>query len=275
MTGKDKFDAVAKKIKQETEEKVGVDNKEMVEVKAEMRNRTVALKTDQSLARLYNEASGLGSANLSAELPVLKIYTAGRTSVTLADGRTPQDGAYYYKPTKGEYDEVVAHIMTVSSGFRTEGLTEGKQVFTQLVAGVIINDGDMKPFVMYFTGTKLQSLWNFGKEASKYTKMRPVGIPMFALTVTMRTEKQKNKFGESWVPTFEIMTAEDGTPVIVTDASEFIALRDHVSDMEAMIEQIITTKEIDQAEESPAAVNSTPIPSRQIAEEAVTEEPIF
>ncbi len=203
----------------------------------------ISLSLSNNLAKLYKDNATVGAENLSQELPLLKIHAAGRsTSNTLANGEEPNDGYFFYKPTREQFKEVTAHILTISRGFRAEGL-EGKQdVFHQVLAGVIVNNGEMKPFMMYFTGTKLSNLWAFGKEASAYTKAKPVPIPMFALTVKLTTAKEKHSYGTSWVVQFEIVKDERGTPEIVDDEETFIFLKDSIPAVEETINSLISAR---------------------------------
>jgi hypothetical protein len=89
---------------------------------------------------------------------------------------------------------------------------------------------------------KLSKLWEFGKEAAKYTKAKPVPIPMFVLTVKLTTEKVTHPYGKSWIIDFEIEKSKDGTPELVTDPGMFQFLRDHVETVEDTIASLIETK---------------------------------
>jgi hypothetical protein len=95
---------------------------------------------------------------------------------------------------------------------------------------------------MYFTGKKLGKLWEFGKEAAKYTRAKPVSIPMFALSVTLTTVKEVNDYGRSWLVKFEIEKDEAGFPKIILDPGEFEFVKGQVADVESMIASIIEAK---------------------------------
>jgi len=210
------------------------------------------VNANAELTQAFKDNAEIGAGNLSGALPLLKIHATGRSSTNeLADGSEPEDGYFFYKPTQEQFPEVTCHILTISRGFRSPGVNdqEKKEVFNQIMSGVIIEENELKPFMMYFTGLKLQNLWNFGKEASKYTKGKPLPIPMFALTVKMTTEKITNSFGKSWIVNFEIAKDENKALKIVTDMGLFQFLKDHVLTMEETIENIIRTKTNPEGEE--------------------------
>ena len=202
------------------------------------------ISKNESLAKMYAESAGLGSENLGGEsLPLLKIHSAGKSLKNeLANGEEPHNGWFYYKKTQQEYKDVYCHILTISEGFRADGVEGKTNVFNQILGGVIINDGDFKPFLMYFTGTKLQNLWDFGKEASKWTKAKPIGVPMFALTVKLTTEKVVEGAKSWFVVKFDISKDTNGNPELITDEGEFSMLRDNVGTVKEMIDRLISSK---------------------------------
>lgn len=203
------------------------------------------LQESPELVKMYRDNAELGSENLSGSLPLLKIHKAGRSKNELADGSEPEDGYFFYKQDGSQYEKIDCHILSISRGFRAPGMDNRKKdkIFNQLMGGVIIEkDGDLKPFLTYITGLKLAPMWEFGKEASKYTKRSRFPIPLFALSVKLTTKSEKHQYGESWIVNFEIVKNEDGTPVIVTDEGLFVYLKDHVSTIQETMERIITAK---------------------------------
>ncbi len=238
MTGFEKAKEIAESLKKDVEAKVEQEQRELAEVKTELD----LVRSNPELSKLYSESANMGANNLSGELPVLKVFTQGKSQSKLADGSKPKDGSFYYKPQQRQFDGITAHILTISRGFKAEGMDGKKEVFNQIVGGMIIDGTDLLPFIMYFTGKKLQNMWNFGKEAGKYTKMKPTPIPMFALTVKLSTQSETNDFGESWLVNFEIVKQSEGFPEVVVDPSEFQFLRDSLIQMEATISGIIDSK---------------------------------
>lgn len=244
-TGIDKLKETADKLKAGTAEKEQQEIAKTEEVKSELEQ----LKNNSALASMYQESSKVGSENLGGETPQLKVHATGRSNNELADGAEPKDGAFFYKPTAEQFDSVDCHILTISKGFRAPGLEEGKpDVFNQLMGGVIIDNGEYKPFIMYFTGLKLSYLWEFAKLAGKYTRAKPISIPMFALTVRMTTEKIANNFGKSWIVKFDIVKNPDGGPKLVLDETIFTFLRGNVEGTEEMIAALISAKAINKDE---------------------------
>jgi len=249
MTGEDKARATAEKLKKDTEKTKESEVKEIALVKSQLD----IVRNDPALAKMYGDNARVGSENLGGDLPILKVQTTGKSSTNeLPDGREPEDGYFFYVPKQMQFKELTAHILTISRGYYAEGMEidratgKKKSVWNQIMGGVITNDGINMPFVMYVTGKKLQPMWDFGKAAGKYTRAKPVSIPMFALTVKLTTEKQVNSFGKSWIIGFEIVKQEDGFPILVTDAGKFQFLLDMVDVLKETIEKIIASKAIDE-----------------------------
>lgn len=242
-TGIDKAREQAEKIRAEVE-----SNKEvsMETVKQELSE----VQLDADLIALYEKNAKLGAENLGGNSPILKVHSTGRsTKNELADGSEPKDGSFYYRPTKEQFEVVECHILTISRGYRAEGMEGKKDVFHQLLGGVIVVDGRLEPFIMYFTGLRLSRLWDFGKVASAYTRAKPFPIPMFALKVRLMTEKVSHNYGKSWVINFHLVKNESGQPEIVTDPGLFVFLRDSVEIIETQMNALMGTNVADELEE--------------------------
>lgn len=215
-------------------------------------NELVAVQNDPILAQMYKESVNVGSENLTGGLPLLKVHAVGKSNNELANGAEPEDGTFYYTQTKEQFKEVEVHVLTISRGFKAMGMpdkngkTEPK--FNQLLGGVIVDTSGYKPFIMYFTGKKLSLLWDFGKDAKKFTS---AGIPMFVLLVKMTTEKVTNSFGKSWLVNFEIVKSKEGTPTLVHDVEEFNFLKQSVATIENSIKSIIDAKDVSVEETEP------------------------
>jgi hypothetical protein len=270
MTALDKAREVANKLKaenQESEQKA-VANQELA------KKELAALAPDSKLAAMYNEAATVGAENIAGQsLPILRIHVVGKsTNNELEDGTEPQDGHFYYKPTKEDLGtEIDVHILTISRGFKTQPM-EGSQkeyTFNQVVGGIIGND---KPFIMYFNGTRLPDLWNFGKEAGQYTRRKPVAFPMFSLKIRLTTKKgEKGKYAAPWIVDFKILRTEDGQPELILDEGEFQYLKDNVAVMEETIASLIAAKELKSAAVTP--IDEEAIDGQAVEEESVEEIP--
>ena len=207
------------------------------------------IRQDKELVDLYNANADAGSEHLASELPVLKVHALGKSTENhLPDGSEPNDGWFFYKKTQQQYQYITAHILSISRPFRSEGIDGKKNVFNQLMTGIITNDEGNKPFVMYVTGTKLERMWNFGKAAAKFVRAKPIAIPLFALTIRLTTEKIDTKYGKSWVINFEIVIDENGSPAVVTDKGKFEFLRNMVDMLGETVENIIAAKESKEAD---------------------------
>ncbi len=249
MTGIDKFRETAEKLKKDTEETKESEVKEAALAKSQLD----IVRNDPALAKMYGDNARVGAENLGGVSPILKVINLGKSSVEIADGSDPKNGWFYYGPTGEQFKEVECHILSISRGYRTEPLQskpDQKKQFNQLMSGLILNDGRNLPFTSYVTGSKLENMWAFGKEAAKYTRAKPIGIPLFALRVKLKNHSIPNPNGGLiWIIDFEIMKNEDGSPVIVTDMGEFQFLKDMVEQMEAIMDSIIEKKAIEEDEE--------------------------
>jgi hypothetical protein len=116
---------------------------------------------------------------------------------------------------------------------------EPKPKFTQLLGGMMLKT--MQPFVMFISGTRLQKMWDFGKEIKPYTKT----IPMFAFNVKLALETTKTAYGTNHVVTFNIQRDGKGLPVLVTDKEMANMLRSGVESVQAMFDSFIEQKEVD------------------------------
>src|SRR3990167_10143390 len=127
MTGIDNARKVAGKMKADIEERKEVEKKNYDTAMAEIND-------NEQLIKLYKENALVGSDNLSGQTPSLKIHTTGRsTNNQLADGSEPNDGWFFYGSTGQQFQTVQAHILAISRGFKAKGLTDGKEVFNQLM----------------------------------------------------------------------------------------------------------------------------------------------
>lgn len=244
MTGKQKLEQTAQKLKADIDKEKERDEKNLSVARASIAN----ISQNSELAQLYNSAATIGTENLGGgELPVLKIHSVGKSQNNeLSDGNEPQDGYFFYKPDGSQYGGIEAHILTVSRGFYAPAIEEGKDpVFNQILGGVIRDSGEYKPFIFYLTGKKLQPWWEFAKTINKYTKKKPVAVPMFALPIKMTTSKSPTeKYGKVWIVDFELVKGEDKEPLSVSDIGEFTYLRDMAQTLDEMIAGFVNNREI-------------------------------
>lgn len=266
MNGKDKYEATKTKIKSEVADESEKSDKQMIEAK----NALEQVRSNAGLAAMYNENADAGAENLGGSLPTLSVYTIGKSKQLLANGRKPEDGTFYYAPLKTSYKTIRAHIMTISQGYKAPDML-GKEKFNQIVSGVFLNEGKPFPFMMFVRGLRLQNLWNFGKEAGQYTRMKPVSIPMFALTVEMTLQTKETDFGDNWIINFEILKDDTGFPVVITDEGEFMAMRGMVDEFKERADKIISAKATDEGESHPTPVESSTVSPDRIPD----QEPDF
>jgi len=250
MTAHEKAREVANKIRGEVAAKQ----------EGEVQNRKAAetalaqIEENSELAQMYNASAKVGAENLSGAAPYLKIHAAGKsTTNNLADGKMPNDGWFFYAPTQEQFQFVEAHILTISRGFRTledkkndDGTIIKVEKFNQLMGGIITNGGNPRPFIMFMRGKRLSPMWDFGKQIVKYTTRKPIGIPMFALSIILGTHTENNTGNQGYthIIDFEIEEDENGNPKLVLDTGEFTFLKRMAEDLGETINSLIAAKEI-------------------------------
>lgn len=264
MSEQEKARAVADKLRKEKEEKDASSEKNVEAAKSQLAN----IEANSNLAAMYNESANVGAENIGGQsLPILRVHAAGKsTNNELEDGGEPKDGNFFYKPTKEDLgNEIDVHILTISRGYKSEPMegSDKDYTFNQIVGGIIGND---KPFVMYFNGSKLQNLWNFGKEAGQYTRRKPVAFPMFSLKIQLSTRKgEKGKYAAPWIVDFKIIRTEESQPELIMDEGEFQYLRENVAVMEETIAGVIAATELKPAHVA-EAINGEEVESNTVDE---------
>ena len=204
---------------------------------------SMTVTNNKQLLDLYRANSRVGAENIEVAIPRMTIQATGKSSKNiLLNGQEATDGYFYYKPTRSQTNTIDCHVLTISKGFRADGWNDRKDVFNQILAAVALVDGKKLPFIMYFTGKKLQNLWNFAEEVSMYTKSAGLPIPMFALKVRLTTKKEVSPKGSSWVVCFEILKEEDGSPVLITDPNEFVSIKNQVESIKNGIDELVAAK---------------------------------
>ena len=109
----------------------------------------------------------------------------------------------------------------------------------------MLND-EPKPFWIFISGqARVNALWEFQKELRAYNN---AGIPSFPLLVKLTTgkgpEPAKKTQSRATVVNFEVEKDDEGSPIIVTDNAEYLALRENVHSQDEYIEAYINRKEV-------------------------------
>jgi hypothetical protein len=249
--GVEKARAVADKLREEI--KVEEEQKEQALIEA--KNQLALVRQNSSLSAMYEKTSQEEMRESLGAQPLLKLHVAGRSHNILLDGTQPEDGSFFYVPTQEAFKNPSIHLMVMSDGFYAEGLPDDsgkpKIVYNILVGGTIIADGSMRPFIMYITSQAIrQSFWEFRNEINKYARL--MRVPKFALSVKMESGKVANP-NPKWAKanpfvnniTFSIDKVEDGSPVVITDEGEFMALVDMQAMLREMVDSIIAAKKVE------------------------------
>lgn len=213
------------------------------------------------LVEFYKENAGVGSENLSGSIPQLKV-TESNSHNELASGGEAPAGTFYYSPTKESYKTVRASIMVISRGFYSIQKEEDgsfprrddgsiKTDFTQLVGGMILDS--LQPFVMFASGTRLQNMWDFGKEIKPFTKQ----VPMFSFEVELGLERVKQG-NRSWhVVTYKVIRDKSGQIQLISDREILAMLKGGVDSMKNLFDGFIEQNEVDRYTGKPLKVKDT------------------
>lgn len=237
MTGLDKARETATKLKDQSE-------KEKIE-KAKGTGETALTEHNPEWQRLMAADARQEMESSGGSLPFLKVYVANRSQVTLADGREPTNGWFFYVPTREQYQEVYCHVLHISRGFRAEGMAneEGikKDRYNQIVAGIILND-EPKPFWMFISGqARIQKLWEFQKQLRT---LNAAHFPTFPLLVKLTTEKVKTEKSPAIVVNFAVQLTDDGKPEMNLSYPEYMELRNQAHKQEKYVGEYIVRKEV-------------------------------
>lgn len=197
------------------------------------------LEISQAMSVFFKANADAGTDNLGGEsafFPYLKVTEANSKNM-LPDGKFAEPGQFYYAPTQEQFTEAQVAIVNISKGFYlksnpkepTEDIKKLRK-FVQLVGGVILANN--QPFVMIVSGTRLNALWEFGKEIKKWTKAKQP-IPMFALKIGLKLERISTEYGFNYVIGFTIAKKESGAPMIIEDEGQAQFLLDFVNKIQS------------------------------------------
>jgi len=226
------------------------ERKQESQVTALREKEMKSLVLPENIRMFFNENAGVGTENISSgALPQLKITEANSKNL-LQNGNFSTPGQLYYSPTKEEFPSVLCSLLAVSRGFYTttkelDGETlkrneDGtlKLKFTQLVGGMIL--ANQTPFVTFVSGTRLDFMWQFGKEVKLYTK----NTPMFAFEVLLSTQKVETKWGFNSVIKYELTKDEEGNPSFIRNLATLEYLKKAVDLVKEMFAGFIRDNEV-------------------------------
>jgi hypothetical protein len=263
MTGLEKARETSESLKKKSAVETNPPSEPIRE--KEIAHTLSTIQNNADLAKMYNDAAGMGSENLQGSYPLLKIHVQNKSpNNILINGKEPNNGWYYHTKTQEQFESPIVHILTVSKSFYAKPLVDkdtgemGDSKLNQIIGGVLVDNRDAKPFMMYLTGLKLSPFWDFAKEISQYTHGKPVSIPMFALTVKLSSQKVDSKHGPQLVPVFEVVRTADGSPVVITSPKEFMFLKNMVTTMTDTINSLVTSKSIEEIAETVPSTGAVP-----------------
>lgn len=259
MTGLDKARKTAEQLKPTEEPK-----EEIKAIRAD----------DPVLKALMAEDARTEMSEGGGSLPFLKVFITNRSQATLADGKEPNNGWFYYTPTQEQYETVHAHLLYISRGFWMEGMPDEqgqvKKRYTHVVSGIMVND-EPKPFWLLVSGqARLQRLWDFLKDKSKVTAR---GIPLFALLVILSTEKVKTEKSPAMVVNFKIEEGENGMPWLVSDKDQYLEHRSRSLEQKKFVEEWIKRKDVGIHDDAPAVELPTAEPPAELPSAETKEIP--
>jgi len=199
-------------------------------------------KVNEDVKKFYKTNADVGSTNLAGSLPQLKV-TESNSKNEGPDGQFTKAGTFYYSPTGESFDELEVSIMTISRGFYAlDNSKEPKPKFTQLVGGMILES--KQPFITFISGTRLQGMWDFGKEIKPFTKNKENPVPMMAFKVTLKLREVKTNYGTNHVIDFHV--AKKGNQIeVIQDLELLNVISSGVDQIESTFEGFIEQKEVD------------------------------
>jgi len=266
MTGEEQARATAEKLKVD---KTVVANKDM-KIEA-ITDKTGIKQMDPDLMAMMKSDAQKQTEEDGGLQPWLKVFDASRSTYSLRDGGTPQHGWFFYQPEENEREEVYAHILHLSRGFRAEGMKSDdgkvKYPYQHIVSGVMIEDGRFKLFWMTIAGgARLNRLWDFRKEFQKKSRS---GISKWALVIHLTTERvtvkdNENKDRVAQVINFNFVLDENNNPNIVQSKSDYMFLKEKAEEQKQLVEAYIARREVIQEQPIKAEVaqqNAGQLPS--------------
>ena len=158
----------------------------------------------------YRDNANVGLEDLGTEdIPIPSLSVIQSSSKLRDDeGRPYAPGNLYYKALKKVYTEVHCHILVIQKKDLPSYVDRETLERTYIFIGVI--DPVMMPFIMYNKSSSYFSARQFIGEV----KARK--LPMYALDVTITTEKRSNDQGEWYVPVFNVAGLIDDPEKVVT-----------------------------------------------------------
>jgi hypothetical protein len=240
MTGEDKAAAVADKLRKKNDD-IKIDHL------AERKPYALS-ESDPEFQKLLQQDAKEEIEKSGGSLPILKVFVTNKSTQTLADGKEPNNGWFFYTPTREQYEMIHCHILKISRGFRMPGMAddkgEVKNKWNHIVSGIILND-EPKPFWLFVSGqARVQRLWSFEKELKEFNN---AGMPTFPLIIKLTTEKVANPTkGKSaaTVVNFEVEKEDNGIPQSIKTKEEYMNLRQKVHEQEKYINEYIERKEV-------------------------------
>lgn len=277
MTGYDKFKQSKDQLKQDIGDVVEI--KEKIEP---ITNETGMKQMDEELLALMRKDAEQQTEEDGGLQPWLKIFDASRSTYTLRDGSTPHHGYFFYQPEEVEFEEVYMHILTISRGFRAEGMKgedgQIKYPYQHIISGLLIDEMKLKSFWMTISGgARLNKMWEFQKELAKKAR---AGISKFALVIKVKTERVtvKDKDGKdrvAQVPVFDFVLDENNQPNMAQDMKTYQFLKQKREETKVHLEAYITRKQVvDDIIDAPAPSMAVTTEVGQLPS-AESTEPLF
>lgn len=244
MTGEDKFQKMGKKLKADVAKKEAVVEKTEEQVKQELAIRQEKVK--QMLA----EDAKTEAQESGASLPFLSLYIMNRSTSLLADGKTPNDGWFYYTKTQEQFERPLVHICHISRGFRVlKKDDKGEMIpkYMHIVSGVLAGDVSMPFFLTIGGSQRLERLWEF---RDLLRKQNNKGVPAYSMMVELSSENVKIKKpdgqpGMAKVINFDI-SKTNGEIDVIDDYSLIMELRDATQGFKKYEAQYMERYEVDE-----------------------------
>lgn len=250
MTGEEQAKATADRLREENEKKQ-IEKQQADQRAVEAIPKRDLAADNERLREMMKQDAQQQTEEDGGLQPWLKVFDSARSTYSLRDGSAPHHGFFFYQPEEVEIEEPLVHILTISRGFRMEGMKDKdgkiKYPFTQIISGVWIDEGKLKPFWTSIQGMKrLNALWEFRNELSKKARG---GISKFALVIRMKTKREvfKDDTGTdrvSQIITFNFIEDENKNLEIVRDIETYTFLKAKREEEKQHLEDYIARKEV-------------------------------
>lgn len=192
---------------------------------------------DPAVLEMFKQNASLGTEEMgeAGEFPILKLTTSMSRDNILANGESAKVGMFYHKLTKKEYKEIQGHVLYIKKTDLPDFNNKDIKKMTYVVGGLMDDDGEQLPFIMFVKGFSLQNMWAFQKDLSTIVSSKTMPVPMFALNVTIKVEKRPHE---------KFKTVDTVTFIINRDKQGHLELETNADTLNMYLRSVVKTKDL-------------------------------